>query len=73
VVGGQVGRSFLAATLSGWKARPTFKASFRGVPVWRQKYASFIMLKLPRKEHAKAVNTNGSFRRVSVNGDQLEI
>ncbi|MEI6422432.1 MAG: hypothetical protein WCP55_09455, partial [Lentisphaerota bacterium] len=50
--------------LSGWKARPTFKTSFKGVPVWRQKYASFIIMKLPRKEHAKAVNTNGSFRRV---------
>jgi hypothetical protein len=25
------------------------------------------MLKLPRKEHAKAVNTNGSFRRVNTN------
>ena len=31
---------------------------------------SFIIMKLPRKEHAKAVNTNGSFRRVSRN--QLE-
>jgi hypothetical protein len=48
--------------LSGWKARPTLKASFK--PVWRQKHASFILMKLPGKEHAKAVNTNGSFRRV---------
>jgi hypothetical protein len=63
------GSATLAAILSGWKARPTFKTSFKGVPVWRQKYASFIIMKLPRAEHAKAVNTNGSFRRVI--GNQL--
>ena len=31
---------------------------------------SFIIMKLPRREHDKAVNTNGSFRRVIRN--QLE-
>jgi hypothetical protein len=65
------GSATLAAILSGWKARPTFKTSFKGVPVWRQKYASFIIMKLPRAEHAKAVNTNGSFRRVI--GNQLSV